>query len=399
MTTEKLLEIVQKAAGVRLRIRLQPLYGQGEIVFPSTYSGGKYLISERRVSGYEQAVECAILDSVQSQANRMEEALLEDIRTNMIFVPHVETDFSSTQGLTKPIGKLTCFECPHRIFDAILRDSVTDQELPFPLSEEGKAAINANAKNSTAIFGISPASLLFGSWDSTGVNGGLGEKYARCVVSEIVGINALQASRAGTRIDPLNAAGAINPEEILKSTKDAMWALLSKSKKNKVKKPSELNHGSVPWDGGTEKMPHGGVTVDYIQQSTAVSFSALRQLQFPVAGRDTRQTSSKAHAVLAALALHSVALNVEKGWHLRSRCDLVLDQADAEFEILGAEASRETFKMAAAKTRELLNATIREAKESGLPWREEPVRLKPSKALEQLVFISQQTHRTSAAEE
>src|SRR5689334_2792043 len=36
---------------------------------------------------------------------------------------------------------------------------------------------------------ISPTALLFGAWHSTGEGGGLGAKFARCLISEIVAIN------------------------------------------------------------------------------------------------------------------------------------------------------------------------------------------------------------------
>ena len=127
MNYTALHQAVQSAAGLRLRLRLQPLYGVGEIVFPCTVAGGKYQISNRRIPGYDQSVSCAILDSVQSQANRMEDALLSDIRDGKLKLPHLETDFGGIEGLVKKVGKITCFEAPHRIFDAILRDSVNDK--------------------------------------------------------------------------------------------------------------------------------------------------------------------------------------------------------------------------------------------------------------------------------
>jgi CRISPR-associated protein Csb1 len=397
MTYTALLQAVQSAAGLRLRLRLQPMYGQGEIVFPCTVAGGKYQISNRRIPGYDQSVSCAILDSVQSQANRMEDALLADIRSGNLHLPHLETDFSGVKDLEKAIGKITCFEAPHRIFDAILRDSVDDEGKHFPLTELGKKVIKANAKDATPIFQISPASLLFGSWDSTGVSGGLGEKYTRCVVSEVVGVNAEQAERSGTRIDPLNIASSdsTNPEKILKDTKDEMWSQIAKNRKS-LKKPSELNHSSVPWEGGSEKSPHGGVTVDYIQQSTTISFPALRQLHFPVGAKDQ---SAYAHAVLAAIALHAAALNVARGWHLRSRCDLILDDnVTAEWETLGGEAIKKQ-ALSADATRKILVEAIKTAKEAGLPWIEKPICLKPSPALEKLVVASQKAHRATATTE
>ena len=397
MNYNDLLESVRNAAALRLRLRLQPMYGQGEIVFPCTVAGGKYQISNRRIPGNSGSIEslpCAILDSVQSQANRMEDALLSDIRAGNLHLPHLETDFTEVKDLEKSIGKITCFEAPHRIFDAILRDSVDDKGIHFPLTELGKRVIKANAKDATPIFQVSPASLLFGSWDSTGVSGGLGEKYTRCVVSEVVGINQIQAERAGTRVDPLNLASSIDPDKILKDTKDVMWSQIAKNRKN-LKKPSELNHSSVIWPKEGAQM-HGGVTVDYIQQSTTISFPALRQLHFPVGGKDQ---SSYAHAVLAAIALHAAALNVARGWHLRSRCDLVLeDGATPQWEILGgASVTKQT--LSADATREVLKEAIEKAKEAGLPWNDKPIFLKPSPALEKLVVASQKAHRETATAE
>jgi CRISPR-associated protein Csb1 len=394
MNYTTLHQAVQSAAGLRLRIRLQPMYGNGEIIFPCTVAGGKYQISNRRIPGYDQSVVSAILDSVQSQANRMEDALLSDIRAGKLHLPHLETDFSAVEGLEKEIGKITCFDAPHRIFDAILRDSVDASGVHFPLTNQGRAVIKADSKNAAAIFQVSPASLLFGSWDSTGVSGGLGEKYTRCVVSELVGINIEQAIRAGTRIDPLNSEKNQNPDAILKATKDEMLALLKKSRK-KFDKPSEINHSSVPWEGGSEKMPHGGITCDYVQQSTTISFAALRQLHFLVGGTDQ---STYAHAVLAAIALHAAALNVERGWHLRSRCDLVLDDGVIpEWETLGSSPTKEA--LSSDVTRKVLLEAIEAAKKAGLPWNDTPIKLTPSPALRELVVKSQKAHRETATSE
>jgi CRISPR-associated protein Csb1 len=394
MNYTTLHQAVQSAAGLRLRIRLQPMYGNGEIIFPCTVAGGKYQISNRRIPGYDQSVVSAILDSVQSQANRMEDALLSDIRAGNLHLPHLETDFSAVEGLEKEIGKITCFDAPHRIFDAILRDSVDASGVHFPLTNQGRAVIKADSKNAAAIFQVSPASLLFGSWDSTGVSGGLGEKYTRCVVSELVGINIEKAIRAGTRIDPLNSEKNQNPDAILKATEDEMLALLKKSRK-KFDKPSEINHSSVPWEGGSEKMPHGGITCDYIQQSTTISFAALRQLHFLVGGTDQ---STYAHAVLAAIALHAAALNVERGWHLRSRCDLVLeDGVIPEWETLGSSPTKEA--LSSDVTRKVLLEAIEAAKKAGLLWNDTPIKLTPSPALRELVVKSQKAHRETATSE
>jgi CRISPR-associated protein Csb1 len=387
---------VQSAAGLRLRLKLQPLGGEGETLFPCTVAGGDYLTAKRRVPGYSDSIDCVIIDSVQSQANRMEDALLEDILAGNIFLPHVATDFSGA-GLLKPVGRqnrITCFDAPHRIFDAILRDSMLEDK-HFPLSSVGRAILQASAQNATPLFGVSPASLLFGSWDSTGVSGGLGEKYGRCVVSELVGINAVKGIRAGTRIDPLNAEKNQSPDKILTETKDDLWKDLKKSRK-KFDKPSEINHSSVPW-GGEHKV-HGGVTLDYVQQTTTISFAALRQLRFPVEGKSTIETSIAAQAVLAAIALHAAALSTARGWHLRSRCDLILAENETlAWEVLTSTAAT-TAALNAEASRNLLKEAISSARSAGLPWRESAIELNPSPALQKLVVASQKAHRESSGE-
>lgn len=398
MNYTELHQAVQSAAGLRLRLRLQPMYGQGEIVFPSTYSGGGYLISDRRIPGYDQAVKCAILDSVQSQANRMEDALAEDIRNGNIHLPHAVTDFSEVPDLQKPVGRITSLETPHRIFDAIIRDSELNGQR-FPYTDAGKAVVAANGKNATALFQYDPTSLLFGSWDSTGVSGGLGEKYTRCVVSEIVAINASEAKRKGTRVDPFNTASAVPIKEIQAATDDQVWkSMIAKGEKKKkdMSKPSSINHGNIIWPEEGKADLHGGITCDYIQQSATISFPALRQLRFPVVGKPG--ADAKAHAVLAAIALHAAALNVARGWHLRSRCDLILDDSQAiEWEILGNAPTKQA--LAADATRELLKEAIAKAIEAGLPWETKPLELKPSRSLAELVSKSQELQSKSESPE
>jgi CRISPR-associated protein Csb1 len=401
MTYTNLLQAVQSAAGLRLRLRLQPMYGQGEIVFPSTYSGGGYLISDRRIPGYPEAVKCAILDSVQSQANRMEDALAEDIRNDNIHLPHAVTDFTeAAKTFKKHVGKITSLEAPHRIFDAIIRDSELG-DIRFPYTAAGIAVVKANGKNATGLFQYDPTSLLFGSWDSTGVSGGLGEKYTRCVVSEVVAINSFEARRKGTRVDPLNASAASKIKEIQAETGDEVWKSMivkGEKKKKDMTKPSSINHGNIIWPEEGKADLHGGITCDYIQQSCTISFPALRQLRFPVNGTENADVNAMAQTVLAAIALHAAALNVARGWHLRSRCDLVLDENQAvEWEILGDAPTKKA--LTADATRALFKEAITHATQAGLPWETTPLKLKPSKALADLVRKSQELQSDSDAPE
>ena len=72
-----------KAAAFRSVTEYQPACGPGDKVFPPTYGrrrpvpqGGIYATEQRYIDGAD--VSCVLLDSVQSQANRMEMALLDE---------------------------------------------------------------------------------------------------------------------------------------------------------------------------------------------------------------------------------------------------------------------------------------------------------------------------------
>ncbi len=207
------LDIVKQAvagtaAAFRRVVELQPAGGPGAKVFPPTYEGGKYATEKRRING--ETVDCVLLDSVQSQANRMELALQEaiDEKPPRISLPVITVDFSNTNASF--IGRVTSLEAPHRIADAILRDSEWDDgrgnKVPFRKTPVGAALDTASLRDATALFEHCPTALVFGMWDSTGARGGLGVKFPRAIVSEIIGIGALPGQRTGGRLDPLQIA-------------------------------------------------------------------------------------------------------------------------------------------------------------------------------------------------
>src|SRR5687768_17092874 len=114
-------------AAVRVLIRLAPAGGAGDKVFPPTYEGGRYAFEPRRVDG--KVVETVLLDSVQSQANRMEQAL--NARAAAVGLPYLRVTIPRAGGDTT----VTSLDAPHRIWDAIIRDSLWDKK-PFRTSPE-----------------------------------------------------------------------------------------------------------------------------------------------------------------------------------------------------------------------------------------------------------------------
>lgn len=388
-------QAVKGAAAIRRRAILCPAGGDSEKVFPSTYEGGNYATEERVVDG--QRVPCVLLDSVPSQANRMELALLEAETSAAISIPVVEVDFGQA-GLAE-VGSITSLEAPHRIADAILRDSLHDGKR-FRESAIGKAFTNANARNATALFQYCPTALVFGMWDSTGPKGGLGTKIQRAVRSEIVGIGAVAGTRTSSRLDPLQIQLGAGPL----FQKGAEWTLneaeADKDDKGKVVKlgkdgkPSEANHGNVTPSLEAGK---GGVTVSHALQITVLSLPALRRLQFPVDGRELVAANDAARTVLAALSLCGAVLSIEQGCDLRSRCHLVPDpDRPAQWEIVDGEGKVTTFRLNGSEAATLLMEAVAKAEAAGLPWAHGRTKLVPSPQMAALVKKSRDLAMQSA---
>lgn len=394
LTIDLLRDAVQHGVAFRCRRRLQPAGGEGDKVFPPTFAGAVYAIEKRHVAGRDAPVQCVLLDSVQSQANRMELALQEAVDAGHITLPLLVVDFSqydptgdveedAKKGrLIDRVGKITSLQVPHRLADAILRDSELDG-VEFRKSKYGKALNIASPTNATPVFGICPTALVFGMWDSTGPKGGLGAKFERALVSEVVGIGVQWSEdyRArGVRRDPLEIRKAV------KVTKgdNGSWDLASPDTKKGAIEPSKINHSSVPFDS-----PNCGVTIEYAEQVTTLSLICLRRLHFPVDGHSSSDADIAARTVLAALGLCAATLAFESGMGLRSRC-LLYANGPMQWELLGQPRSEPTaVSLTSAEAIALVQKASASAKELGLPWPSEPITLKPSSRLVELVRRSQ----------
>ena len=200
------------AAAFRCRRKLQPAGGAGDKVFPPTFAGAVYAVEQRRIPSRPDPVTCVVLDTVQSQANRMEQALQDALDDGRIKIPVLTVDFSAwsptgakseKERLIDDVGMITSLQVPHRLADAILRDSQTKDGVKFRASEKGKALNTVSQQNATALYQLCPTALIFGMWDSTGPKGGLGAKFERAMVSEIIGVGASFGIKTASRIDPL----------------------------------------------------------------------------------------------------------------------------------------------------------------------------------------------------
>lgn len=368
------------AAALRSRTKLQPAGGEGDKVFPPTYAGAVYAKEERQINGAK--VPCVLLDSVQAQANRLEEALQRSLDSGVLKdLPVLNVDFTGL-GLLDEVGRVSSLEAPHRIADAILRDSLHGGQ-SFRKSELGKSLDQASLQNATPLYKLCPTALVFGLWDSTGPKGGLGAKFQRALVSEIIGVNAQIGVKTSSRIDPLQMRAAA---KVIKKA-DGSYELAGDKAKDAVS-PSEVNHGNIPPDI-TKEGGAGGATIDYAEQTVVLSLPALRKLRFPVDGKTTPERDAAARTVLAALALTAAALAAESGFDLRSRC--LLWPTDAmKWELLEKPGQKPTeFTLTAESAIKLLGEAVAAAEKQGLIWQKEPVKLTPSPNLVALLKRSQ----------
>lgn len=383
------------AAAFRCVTDYQPAGGSGDKVFPPTYEGGKYATEERIDPATGEVRKCVLLDSVQSQANRMELALLEAHRANDVAVPQVVTRFDQDSLLRK--FTVSSLEAPHRIADALFRDSRLDGVI-FRKSDRGRVLDNADIRNATGLFGLCPTALVFGLWDSTGPRGGLGAKFQRALVSEIVGYDAVMGVKTSSRIDPAQIMLDAGPLYERKSENDGtpVWTLDAADGKGKLKKtgrPSEANHGNV-----TPGIVDGGFTISSARQTTTLSLAVLRRLRFPLDGRadSDQQVDLAARTALAALGLTAGTL-ARDDVDLRSRCHLFAE-GESAWQLLDRPGqSPEEYKLDVLGCLDLLREAVGEAKRSGLPWVEEPIELTPSPELVELVRKSQEHASESGA--
>jgi len=84
-------------AALRARVRLQPAGGPGDKVFPPTYEERLYAQERRLVDG--RVEDAVLLDSVASQANRMELALLAAADARRLTLPLLWPKFYSLRGV------------------------------------------------------------------------------------------------------------------------------------------------------------------------------------------------------------------------------------------------------------------------------------------------------------
>lgn len=256
---------------------LRPVAGHGAPVFPATYAAeksgepGRYCISPVRDGNV------CVIDSVQSQAGRIE-ALLQTEPYRALTRP------VSVQVATKEGERVVdVLAAAHRIYDAVFRFSTLAGEI-----SAATAAHKAGDARPLAL--LSPLSLVCGAWDSRVSK----HQIPRAFSSEIVALDVSVLSRGAQYTASVRASEVDGLDE----------------------------SGSVD---GLDHVPSfglGGVIASRIERRSVLSLSTLRRSARTATGSAELDAVT---AYLGALALVAVTMPIPPD--LRSGCMVLPDGA------------------------------------------------------------------------
>jgi CRISPR-associated protein Csb1 len=359
--------LVGERAVIRISSTYEPAGGPGSRVYPPTYptdnGQSPYLVEERFFEGVARPD--VVLDTVPSQANRAEEALLRARRSGRVDVPLLELRHSGSVEVV-----LTSLEFPHRYADAYLRDSLLGG-VKFDYSDLGKSMLAATLADATALYAHDPGSLVFGAWNSH--RKGRQQKFPRAYSSEIVGWDPQLGKRAAGRMDPINLVGSA------KQTSVGDWDYAPSAEKVKGERLSEIGHGNV-----APGRQHGGVTISSASRMATVSLAGLDRIGFGDASHDA---AVAARAVLAAYALVAdrLAFGGPSIW-LRSGCELVL--VDERLEWVNRGGGTESFDLPVQAALDVFAVAVERAAKESMPISTDTVQLAPSTSLAKAIDFS-----------
>ncbi len=314
-------------AALVIREPLVPVEGPDGVFFPATFAAGDGFPGGYNIDvfpsdadaalvarglgytkGYKPTVEqfptaknVCLVDSVGSQANRIEPLFAKDKYKSL--VPQVV--------VTAGEKSVNLLEAGHRAGDAVVRSTALQAELH-------KAFKAVQAGDATLLAKVAPTSLVFGVWDSRNTQA----KLPRLVASTIRAYDVRKATRSAQYIPATEYEndGLLPPPADLKLSEKVY---------------GERGFGHVP-----ATATHGGVTATGgIRRDATLSLAALRLLK----GADA-DAELKLKRYVLGLAL--VALTAPGATYLRAGCNLVPDvDKPRDFILVGSDGTRTVSKL------------------------------------------------------
>ncbi len=298
MTIQSLIKDPSIAA-ISFRQVLEPVEGRGTPIFPPTYPAPEkakhrldtpYTVNQ----GKDGTLICDI-DSVQSQANRMERFFSDELAG---LVPQ--------HAIIAGDKRIKLTELPHRIADAAIRATALGEDI----HEWMLAYANGDP---VPLAKINPTSFVYGAWDSRDTQ----VKLPRAIRSEIRAFDVSVFTRSS------QFSGAFNQADL--ELDDAAWG---KEKGAKAGKAAKAGFAPKPTVDA-----HGGVLVEgVVVHSATVLVSGLRRYM-------TGDDHSLLPKYLLALALTGL-LKSNEDYNLRSGCWLI-PTGEAEWTTVSSVGKRE----------------------------------------------------------
>lgn len=250
------------AVALHLRERLVPIEGPDGVVFPPTYAFEDNRPVPYQIDTLSDGTKVAQLDSVGSQANRME-PLFKAPRSGQgdnplaTLVPQVTITLDGNRSVSM-------LDAGHRLGDAICRASELAERVQQAFADWQERG------DATAIAKLAPTSLVFGVWDSRGGQA----KVPRIVQSVIRAWDVDVLTRSAQYNPPADysALDVFSEEEKAKEEGNTKSPL---ARQGFVHVPATATHGGIVVRGGI----HRDVTINLValRQIDGADGPALRE--------------------------------------------------------------------------------------------------------------------------
>ncbi len=259
-----------------------------------------FMDAERTEQGRERSV--CIIDSIPSQANRIEPAFADAIAEGKL-VPQVliKVMIKNDEG-KKEEQVINLLDAGHRAADAIVRFSSLADEL-------GKAIKARRDGDSLPLAKIAPTSLIFGMWDSRGT----GVKVPRLINSIIRAYDVFEFKRSAQYFSATDYAAAGVAAE--KGEK----ALKKLSDEGMAEVPATFTLGGIEAKGGICRES----SLNLVSLRDIVTIKKKSDKHEEIDKAKSRDETLKLQRYLLGLALVSLTWFDGKTFNLRQGCQLV----------------------------------------------------------------------------
>ncbi len=268
------------SAALVIREHLMPVEGRDGVVFPATFAAGENFPGGYNIDPPEGEKNICLIDTVGSQANRIEPLFAKDKYAGLV-----------PQVVVKAGEKLVnILEAGHRAGDAVVRCSALQQDLQNAF----KAVLKGDAE---PLAKIAPTSLVFGVWDSRDTQA----KLPRLVASTIRAFDVRKLTRSAVFVPAVEYV----KNELLPDAAELKISEKVYGERGFTHVPASGSHGGIIASGG-------------IRRDATLSLAALRLL----ASKGPDKTQALRRYILG---LAVVAFTYPPSGYLRQGCNLVLD--------------------------------------------------------------------------